>query len=197
MENQRSIGNQPQQRRILWLVFFINLFFFMLEFVSGFLANSMGLVADGLDMLADSIVYGLALYAVGSHVGRQRAVARAAGYFQLSLAILGFAEIIRRFILDEPIPSFQAMIVISVLALTGNAVCLLLLQKSKSKEAHMRASMIFTSNDIIVNLGVIVAGILVFLTASRYPDLVIGFVVMVLVLRGAFKILKLAGHGKT
>ncbi|MDZ7612423.1 MAG: hypothetical protein U5K51_00860 [Flavobacteriaceae bacterium] len=61
----------------------------------------------------------------------------------------------------------------SILALIGNGLCLYLLQKSKSKEAHMQASMIFTSNDVIVNLGVILAGGLVYLTNSKYPDLIV------------------------
>jgi Co/Zn/Cd efflux system component len=61
-------------------------------------------------------------------------------------------------------PDFRVMIGISVLALIANSVCLYLLQKSKSKEAHMKASMIFTSNDVIINAGIIIAGILVLLT---------------------------------
>jgi Co/Zn/Cd efflux system component len=84
------------------------------------------------------------------------------------------------------------MIIISLLALCGNAISLYLLQKSKSKEAHMQASMIFTSNDVIANIGVIAAGVVVFLTQSIYPDLIIGLIVFVLVARGAFRILKLS-----
>jgi Co/Zn/Cd efflux system component len=84
------------------------------------------------------------------------------------------------------------MILISLLALIGNAISLYLLQKSKSKEVHMQASMIFTSNDVIVNIGVMVAGILVYLTNSKIPDLVIGIFVFILVGKGAFRILKLS-----
>ena len=58
-------------------------------------------------------------------------------------------------------------------------------------EAHMKASMIFTSNDVIINTGVIVAGVLVLLTQSKYPDLIIGAIVFLIVVRGAFRILKL------
>jgi Co/Zn/Cd efflux system component len=84
------------------------------------------------------------------------------------------------------------MIIISVLALIGNASCLYLLQKSKSKEAHMQASMIFTSMDVIVNIGVIVAGAFVFLTGSNIPDLVVGTIVFVLVAKGSYRILQLS-----
>jgi Co/Zn/Cd efflux system component len=83
------------------------------------------------------------------------------------------------------------MIFISILALIANGTCLYLLQKSKNKEAHIRASSICTSNDVIVNSGVILAGVLVFLTSSRYPDLIIGIIVFVVVGQGAVKMLKL------
>jgi Co/Zn/Cd efflux system component len=151
----------------------------------------MGLVADSLDMLADALVYGLSLWALGSTVIRKKKVAKLSGYFQLALALLGLSEVIRRFISFEEVPDFQIMIIVSILALIANSVCLYLLQKSKSSEAHMKATMIFTSNDIIINTGVIVAGILVLLTQSKYPDLIIGAIVFLIVVRGAFRILKL------
>lgn len=180
------------EARVLWQVLGINLFFFALEMLTGFIAGSMGLVGDSLDMLADSIVYGLSLFAVGGTIARKKHIAAAAGYFQLVLALLGFAEVVRRFGGRAEAPDFHLMIAISLLALTGNAVCLWLLQRSKSREAHMQASMIFTSTDVIVNLGVIAAGVFVFLTSSRLPDLIIGTIVFLLVGRGAYRILQLS-----
>ncbi|MPN64886.1 hypothetical protein SDC9_212664 [bioreactor metagenome] len=143
-------------------------------------------------MFADSFVYGLALLAVGGVMKRKKNIAKAAGYIQLILAVVGFIEVIRRFVGIEPVPTFQSMILISILALFGNGLCLYLLQRSKSEEAHMQASLIFTSNDVIVNLSVIVAGGLVFLTNSKYPDLIVGTIVFFIVGRGALQILKLS-----
>lgn len=187
-----TTDNTDREKKLLWQVLAINFFFFALELTTGFISNSMGLVADSLDMLADSIVYGLALFAVGGTAIRKKNIAKSAGYFQLLLALFGFVEVIRRFIGLEELPTFQTMIVISILALIGNGLCLYLLQKSKSKEAHMQASMIFTSNDVIVNLGVIVAGGLVYLTNSKYPDLIVGTIVFAIVGQGAYRILKLS-----
>jgi len=142
-DNYETISdNAKRERKLLWQVLAINFFFFALELTTGFISNSMGLVADSLDMLADSIVYGLALFAVGGTMTRKKNIAKSAGYFQLMLAVLGFVEVIRRFIALEAIPNFQTMIIISILALIGNGLCLYLLQKSKSEEAHMQASMI-------------------------------------------------------
>lgn len=184
--------NSANERILLWKVLLINLFFFILELLTGFISNSMGLVADGLDMLADSIVYGLALFAVGGSIMRKNNIARISGYFQLLLAALGFSEVLRRFIGYEETPEYKTMIFISIFALTGNVICLYLLQKSKSTDSHMKASMIFTSNDVVVNLGVIFAGGLVYITKNKIPDLIIGTIVFILVGRGAFRILKLA-----
>jgi Co/Zn/Cd efflux system component len=184
--------SQDQQRTILWQVLAINIFFFVLEIITGFIANSMGLVADSLDMLADSLVYSLALFAVGGTITRKKNIAKASGYFQMALAILGMVEVIRRFIGNEHVPAFGIMIIISLLALIGNSTCLYLLQRSKSKEAHMQASMVFTSNDVIANLGVIMAGGLVYITNTKYPDLLVGSIVFVLVGYGALKILRLS-----
>jgi Co/Zn/Cd efflux system component len=181
-----------RQRRVLCQVLAINLFFFVAEMIAGLIAGSMGLVADSLDMLADSIVYSLSLLAVGDSVTRKRKIAGIAGYFQAVLAILGFLEVIRRFIGHEPTPNFLTMIWVSIFALAGNVLCLYLLQRSKSNEVHMQASMIFTSMDVIVNVGVIIAGILVYLIQSKIPDLAVGSIVFILLSRGAYRILRLS-----
>jgi Co/Zn/Cd efflux system component len=151
----------------------------------------MGLVADSLDMLADASVYGLSLWAIGSTIARKKSVALFSGVIQFVLAGLGIFEVVRRFIAVGPVPDFRTMIVVSVLALVANSVCLFLLQRSKSEEAHMKASMIFTSNDVIINSGVILAGILVLLTHSRYPDLIVGGIVFLIVVRGAVRMVSL------
>lgn len=179
------------QRKLLWTVLLINFAFFVLEMATGIISKSMGLVADSLDMLADSFVYGLSLFAVGGTLLRKKRIAKTAGYFQMTLALIGFIEVIRRFVGMEALPDFRTMIVISILALLANATCLYLLQKSRSQEAHMQASMIFTSNDVVINSGVIVAGLLVLWTQSKLPDLIIGAIVFIIVLRGARNILKL------
>ncbi len=181
-----------KERNLLWTVLLINLSLFILEIVAGFISESMGLVADSLDMLADAMVYGLSLYAVGHLASKKKQIAKMSGYFQMALALFGIVEVIRRFLGSEEIPEFQLMIIISLFALIGNAVSLYLLQKSKSKEVHMQASVIFTSNDVIVNIGVILAGTIVYLTNSKYPDLIVGSIVFVLVVKGAIRILKLS-----
>jgi Co/Zn/Cd efflux system component len=186
---QIDFEENANQKKLLWSVLAINFAFFLIEMTTGLISKSMGLVAD---ILADSFVYGISLFAVGGTLTKNKRIAKIAGYFQIILAALGFLEILRRFLGDEKLPDFSTMIVISVFALIANAFCLYLLQKSKSKEnAHMQASMIFTSNDVIINLGVIIAGLFVLWLDSGIPDLVIGSIVFILVVQGAIRKLKL------
>lgn len=191
-ESDLETSENIQQRKVLITILLINFAFFIIEMATGFISESMSLVADSLDMLADSVVYALSLFAVGGTMIRKKRIARLAGYFQITLALIGFIEVLRRFFGVGNTPDFGTMILVSVFALMANSICLYLLQRSKSnEEAHMRASMIFTSNDVIINLGVIIAGLLVFWLESNKPDLIVGTIVFIVVIRGAFRILKL------
>lgn len=190
---QTNFDENKNQTRLLVTVLIINFAFFLIEIITGIFSKSMGLVADSLDMLADAFVYGISLLAVGGTIIKKKKIAKLAGYFQITLAIIGFIEVLKRFIESEKLPNFKTMLIVSVFALIANGICLYLLQKSKSKEeAHMKASMIFTSNDVIINLGVIAAALLVNWSNSNKPDLIIGSIVFVLVTMGALRILKLA-----
>lgn len=190
--DQTDFKENKNQKKLLWSLLAINFAFFIIEMTTGLISKSMGLVADSLDMLADSFVYGISLFAVGGTLIKKKRIAKLAGYFQITLAIIGFMEVLRRFFGAENLPDFSTMIIVSVFALIANGICLYILQKSKSKdEAHMKASMIFTSNDVIINLGVIIAGLLVYWLKSNKPDLIIGTIVFVLVIQGAIRILKI------
>lgn len=192
VEEVATNADDQRQRSTLGIVLAINASLFVVEMAVGLLAGSMGLVADSLDMLSDAVVYGLGLFAVGRAQRVKQNVAKAAGWSQLLLAGLGVAEVLRRFFGAEIEPLSGWMIGTSALALAGNAVSLVLLQRSRSREVHIRASAICTSNDVLVNLGVITAGVLVYLTASKIPDLVVGAVVFLLVGFAAIRILRIA-----
>ncbi len=179
-------------RKLLWTVLFINFGVFAVEIVAGLIAHSMGLVADSLDELADALVYALSIYAIAGTAITKKRIARSSGVLQLLLAMWGFAEIIRRFIGNEPSPNFILMIIFSCVALIGNAASLYFLGKSKTKEVHIKATQIFTSNDVIVNIGVIIAAVMVAVLQNKIPDLVVSTIVFGIVLRGAVKIFKLS-----
>src|SRR5690606_21576090 len=109
------------------------------------------------------------------------------GFIQLFLALGAMSEVLRRAIYGSEPESF-AMIGVGALALIANATCMFLMYRHRGGGAHMKASWIFSTNDVIANIGVILAGILVQLTNSNIPDLVIGLIIGFVVLRGAIAI---------
>lgn len=186
------MNDHSQQRRLLFTVFLINALLFIAEMFTGILSHSLGLVADSLDMFADATVYGLSYYAVGHILEHKKMIARLSGLLQLTLAIVGLVEVLRRFFQFEELPGFAMMMGMSLVALAGNVASMYFLKKAKSQEAHFQASVIFTNNDILANIGVIIAGGLVYFTRSKFPDLIIGLLVFLLVARGAIRILRIS-----
>lgn len=189
-------ARNDQERRTLLIVLGINAFMFVFELALGLLAESTGLIADSLDMLADASVYSISLYAVGKSAAMKTRAARFSGLSQIVLALLVLADVVRRFILGSD-PVSGLMMGVGVIALIANAICLRLIAKHRHDGVHMRASLIFSQNDVIANAGVILSGGLVWFLGSRYPDLVIGLIIGAVVLRGGIRILKEAAAQKT
>lgn len=192
-EGPRPDGDSSSagEASVLKILLGINAAMFFFEFILGWISDSTGLVADSLDMFADATVYGISLYAVGHAVTRQKRAASLSGYLQLILALAAMSEVLRRFFYGSE-PQSIYMMGVATLALVANASCMFLLYRHRGGGAHMKASWIFSTNDVIANCGVILAGILVYFTHSNIPDLVIGSVIGLVVLRGAFTILKMS-----
>lgn len=189
--SEAVVPQTKDERRVLWILLAVNFTMFVVEIGIGFFAESAGLIADSLDMLADSLVYSMSLYAVGRSTLIQHRAAQLSGWFQLLLAAGAFGEVIRRFIFGSE-PNSMLMMGVSTIALLANASCLFLLMKHRQGAVHMRASWIFSTNDVMANLGVILAGTLVFFFKSPWPDLVIGILIGGVVTRGAISILKMS-----
>jgi len=185
-----AVADPAGERRTLGVLLAINALMFVVEALAGWWAESSGLLADGLDMFADAAVYGTALYAVGRGAGMQRQAARLAGWLQVVLALGLFAQVTEH-ILHGAAPLAGAMMWVSVLALAANVACLLRVARHRDGGAHMKASYIFSANDVLANLGVIVAGLLVAWTGAQWPDWLIGSLIGAMVLAGAVRILRL------
>jgi Co/Zn/Cd efflux system component len=182
-----------EQSRVLWALLAINAVMFVAEFATGIIAESTGLIADSLDMLADAAVYAIGLYAVGRAAHTKIQAATISGVFQIILALGVAFEILRRLLWgSEPEPLY--MIGVGLVALVANVICLSLIAKHRDGEVHMRASWIFSKNDVIANGGVVLAGILVNVLDTRLPDLLIGALIVLIVFRGGVSIINDARH---
>ncbi|MFC1626196.1 cation transporter [Pseudomonadota bacterium] len=178
-----------QEGRVLIALLGINLLMFFVEISFGILADSNALIADSLDMLADATVYGIGLYAVGKSALMKLKAAHISGIFQITLALTVAADAVRRSVFGSE-PESILMISVGLLALLSNLICLQLISKHREGEIHMRASWVFSKNDVMANLGIILGGGLVHVFDSRYPDIVIGLVISIIVARGGLHIIR-------
>jgi Co/Zn/Cd efflux system component len=181
--------NAGIQRSALILLLAINATMFGLEVVAGILASSTALLADSLDMLADAVIYGIALCVTGKPDSAKRRAAFISGIFQAVLGLLVVGEVIRRFLYGSE-PTSLIMVIVGAAALAANISRLWFLRKQRRGEVHIRASWIFTRTDSLANLGTILAGGLVFATRSALPDLIVGAIVSLVVLYGGFEIIR-------
>lgn len=182
-----EISNR-EQGKVLIILLGINALMFLVEITLGIISESTALIADSLDMLADATIYGIALYAVGRAGSLKIKAAFASGILQLLFGVIVAIDVLRRLIWGSD-PESLLMIAVGLLALIANTICLLLIAKHRQGEVHMRASWIFSKNDVIANLGIIIGGGLVYLLDSRFPDLIIGMMISILVMRGGLLII--------
>ena len=182
-------SSNAQDRRILLYVLLINLAQSALGMGVGVWASSAALIGAALDNLADASVYAVGIYAVGRSVRAKAVAARLSGWLLIGLSVLLVAEVIRRFMGSEA-PIGPAMMVMAGVNAAINVYCLRLLKRHKGEDVNFKASAIFTSNDSIVNMAILVSGLLVLWLGSNVPDLVLGVVSALFAANGGREILE-------
>jgi Co/Zn/Cd efflux system component len=166
------------ERKILWTALILNLLAFALETAFAILDNSRGLLADGLDMLADVFAYGLGIYAIGRSMHTKEKIGKSIAFTQILLLLLGIGQLI----FNREVPVWGTMIWVSVVALVVNSISLALLLRLHSGDANIRAVILCSVIDVFANIGVIVSAIFVSVFNSLLPDLIISIVIYLLVI---------------
>lgn len=181
--------------RTLRLALALNAGMFVVEMIGGVIGESSGLIADSLDMLADASAYAIAIAAVSRGSLFKARAATVSGAILLLLGLGACVAVIARAITGSE-PESLIMAALAIPALVVNTIVLRLLSKHRNGEVHLRATWIFTRADVVANVAVLVAAMLVFVTGSRYPDLVVGFGIGLYVTREALEILKDAAQDR-
>jgi len=185
----RVITISEQQRRVFRVVLCINVAMFLVEAVAGILSYSTALLADSVDMLGDAIVYGVSLYAINKGVIWQARSAFLKGIIMAAFGAGVLAQVILK-IHQGLVPSAEVMGMVGVAALAANVLCLLLLWRHRGDDINMRSAWLCSRNDVIGNVGVLVAAAGVSLSGSAWPDILIGLVVAAVFCRSAIQVLR-------
>lgn len=178
----------PAYKRALWTVVLLNAGYGVVEMVGGFIAGSQALKADALDFLGDGMISFLGLIAVGWGLAARAKAAMLQGIF---LCVLGVGVLVatayRVLIVQQP--EAQLMGVLGMIALAVNVAAAVVLLPHRHGDANVRAVWLFSRNDAIGNVAVVIAAFFVAWTHSPWPDLVVAVVIAGLFLQSAFSII--------
>ena len=180
---------RDKHRKVLILVLAINAVLFSVQAIPRFLAHSTGVLADSLDMLGDSLVYGFSLYVLWRSAESKAMAAMLKGAIMAVFGIGVLFEAIHK-VVAGVVPVAEIMGIIGILVLVGNAVCFFLLYRHRSDDLNMRSTWLCSRNDIIANLSVLLAAAAVKLFNSGWPDIVVGAAIAALFLKSALTVLR-------
>ena len=179
----------PGYRRALWIVVALNVGYGVIELFGGFMANSQALKADALDFLGDGSITFLGLLAIGWSLAWRARSAFIQGIFLGLLGLWVLASTVLKTLTDTPVEA-GLMGLFALVALIVNLIAVLPLLPYRDGDATMRAVWLFSRNDAIGNVAVIIAAGLVALTSTRWPDLIVAFLIAALFLHSAWNILR-------
>jgi cation diffusion facilitator family transporter len=175
--------------RVLKIVLAVNAVMFVVEALAGLAAHSTSLLADSADMLGDALVYGFSLYVLTRDESWQARAALLKGLFMLAFGLGVAAEAIYK-TLHPILPHGETISLFGLLALAANTWCFLLLYRHRADNLNMSSVWLCSRNDLFANGGVILAGIAVIYSQSRWPDIIVGGIIAALFLKSAVSVLR-------
>ena len=179
----------PAYRRALWIVVALNGGYGIAEIVAGFFARSQALKADALDFLGDGAITLMGLVALNWSLAWRAKSALIQGAFLGVLGLGVLAATLWRFFNGDK-PEAEMMGVFGGIALAVNISAALVLIPHRSGDANMRSIWLFSRNDAIGNVAVVVAAGLVAWSGTPWPDLVVALIIASLFIHAAWAIIK-------
>lgn len=189
VESPRPIHVAAAYKRALWIVVALNLGYGVAELIGSVVAGSQAVQADALDFLGDGIISWLGLVAIGWSLGARAKAALLQGVFLGALGLTVVGGTIYRVLVTHQ-PEHMMMGGLAVGALVVNVIAAAVLLPHRHGDANARAVWLFSRNDAIGNLAVVIAAALVWWTASPWPDLVVAFAVAGLFLQSSWSIVR-------
>lgn len=174
--------------KVLYAVLALNGAMFAIEFIAGWLVGSIALLGDSLDMFGDATVYALTLYALDRSERARAGATLVKGGFMLLFGVAVVVEAIHKSLSGLP-PEADWMGTIGVVALAANTLCFVMLYRFRRGDLNLRSTWLCSRNDLVANASVIIAALLVALTQSAWPDVIVGLAIAALFLHTAWGVL--------
>jgi Co/Zn/Cd efflux system component len=182
---------QARQRRVLQVVLGINAAMFLFELTAGLIAHSTALLADSMDMLGDALVYGFSLYVIGRAPAWQARAALLKGILMAGFGAGVLIEVATK-LARGVTPAAGIMSAVALIALLANAAVLVCLWRHRADDINMRSVWLCSRNDVMANVGVLVAALGVAATGSPWPDILVGLAIAALFGASALVVIRAA-----
>lgn len=179
----------PRYRRALWAALVLNALMFGVEVVASLSAQSVSLLADAMDFLADAANYGVALFVLGLVPVWRSRTALWKGRLMVAFGV---------FVLVKSAWQWSAGIVpepfimgwVSLLALAVNVGAAALLFVHRQGDAQARSVWLCSRNDALGNLAVMGAAGGVWVTAHGWPDIAVALLLAGLALSSGASVIR-------
>jgi cobalt-zinc-cadmium efflux system protein len=188
-------------RRPLTLALILTSGYCVVEFIGGWLTNSLALFSDAGHMLSDVTAMGLSLFAayiatlpVNSQktFGYYRAEILAAFFNGLALWLIAgaiFREAYYRFFSPAYVHG-HGMVLIASVGLVVNLVSVWLLYDSHHTNLNLRGVFLHVLSDVLGSIGAIVAGVLIMWTGWLWVDPLTSVLIGILILVSSFELVR-------
>lgn len=167
-------------RRTLLIIAALNFAYFFVEFGVAIAISSVSLIADSVDFLEDAFVNTLIVIALGwSLKWRARVGKIMTAIICLPALVAGIQAIAKA--LNPIVPDPWALALTAGGAAVVNLACSLILMRVRHHGGSMtRGAFLIARNDVVINVLIIACGFLTYWTASGWPDIILGVVIIAL-----------------
>ena len=177
----------------------------VVEFIGGFLSNSLALISDAWHMLTHLFALGLSYFAAllvlrpasKKHTyGFYRAEVLAAFINGITLIFISgyiIYDALTRFLHPPELKIFE-MLFVAIFGLIINGVSIFLLAKAGSEDLNIRSAILHELGDIISSVAVVAGAVFIFYTKNYLVDPLLAFFICILITVWAIRLLIESGH---
>jgi len=192
-------------QRDLLIALFITAAIMVAELIGGLLSNSLALLSDAGHMLMDVLALLLSYFALCFAL-RPATQKQTFGFYRLEilaalvngtvllfLSLFIFYEAYQRLIAPREIRGLL-MLGVAAIGLGANIVSALVLRAGSHESLNVKGAFFHVLGDLLSSLGVILAGTIIVLTGWKRVDSIISFVIGIIILIGAYKLVMESVH---
>lgn len=187
-------------KRLLWVVL-LNFSITIVEFLGGFLSNSLSLISDAVHNLGDSSALFIAFLA-GKHAEKKPDEHKTFGYKRIEIIAAFFNAVVLiaicfylffeaylRFMNPEPIKG-MLMLIVAIFGLLANLISVIVLHNDKAHNLNIRAAYLHLLGDTLSSVAVIMGGLAIWLWRIYWIDPLITVFVGLYIVRHTWLIVR-------